>query len=92
LHPRRKSVIELEGADNEDGGESAANEFAKRTLLQGRLPELVGADSLDKVKDFAKSVGVGPGLAAAIRAYDLDQDAWRLASKVRRRLDDSSLR
>jgi HTH-type transcriptional regulator/antitoxin HigA len=92
LHPRRKSVIELEGTDNQDGGESAANDFAKRTLLQGRLAELMGADTRDKVKDFAKTVGVDAGLAAAMRAYDLDQDAWRLASKLRHKLDDSSLR
>lgn len=92
LHPRRKSVIELEGADNEDGGESAANDFAKTTLLQGRLDELIELQSRDEIKEFAKEVGLDPGLAAAIRAYDLDQDAWRLASKLRRKLDDSTLR
>lgn len=92
LHPRRKSVIEIEGADDEDGGESAANDFAKTTLLQGRLDELIQLQTRDEIKDFAKEVGLDPGLAAAIRAYDLGQDAWRLASKLRHKLDDSTLR
>lgn len=91
LHPKRKSVIELEGADDEDGGETAANNFAKTTLLQGRLNELLALESREEVKAFAEDIGIHPGLAAAIRAYDLDQDAWRLASKLREKLDDSAL-
>lgn len=91
LHPKRKSVIELEGADDEDGGETAASSFAKTTLLQGRLNELLSLKTRKDVAAFARDIGIHPGLAAAIRAYDLDQDAWRLASKLREKLDDSGL-
>ena len=91
LHPKRKSVIELEGADDTDGGETAASSFAKTTLLQGRLNELLSLKTRQDVAAFARDIGIHPGLAAAIRAYDLDQDAWRLASKLREKLDDSGL-
>lgn len=91
LHPRRKSVIELDGADDEDGGETAANNFAKSTLLQGRLKELLRLNTRDEVVAFAKELGIHPGLAAAIRAYDLDHNAWRLASKLRRKLVESTI-
>ncbi|TDO58218.1 HTH-type transcriptional regulator/antitoxin HigA [Kribbella sp. VKM Ac-2571] len=93
LHPRRKSVIELEGADDEDGGETAANNFAKTTILQGRIRQLIKLESREEVVAFAAEVGIHPGLAAAIRAYDVDESAaWRLAAKVRRKLDDSAMR
>lgn len=91
LHPKRKSVIELEGADDEDGGETAANNFAKSTLLRGRLKELIKLETREEVAAFAEELGIHPGLAAAIRAYDLDQNAWRLASNLRRKLDDSTI-
>lgn len=90
-HPKRKSVIELEGADDEDGAETEANEFAKTTLLQGRLDELLSMDSAEQVQAFAEDLGIHPGIPAAIRAYDLDQNAWRLAAKLRRKLDASAI-
>ena len=40
LHPRRKSLIELEGADDDDGAESDANNFAKKTIFRGRQRQL----------------------------------------------------
>ena len=91
LHPKRKSVVELEGADDDDGGETAASNFAKATVLQGRLNELLNLDAREDVVAFAEEIGIHPGLAAAIRAYDLDQDAWRLASKLREKLDDAAI-
>lgn len=87
LHPRRKSVIELEGADDEDGAETDANNFAKKILLRGRLKELMALDSRESIEAFAMQVGIDPGIAAAIRAYDLGKDAWRLASKLRKKLE-----
>lgn len=90
LHPRRKSIIDVEGADDEDGGETAANNFAKTTLLQGRLKELMKLETREEVTAFAGRLGIHPGVAAALRAYELGQDAWRLASKLRRKIDDST--
>lgn len=91
LHPRRKSVIELEGEDDDDGAETDANNYAKKVLLGGRLGELMGLASRESIVAFADEVGIHPGLAAAIRAYDLDNDAWRLASKLRTKLDVAAI-
>lgn len=91
LHPRRKSVIELDGADDEDGAETDANSFAKKTILRGRLRELVKLEGREEVEAFAKELNIHPGLAASIRAYETDKDGWRLASKLRRKLDVSVL-
>lgn len=90
-HPKRKSVIELEGADDEDGAETDANDFAKATLLQGRLDELLNLESGEQVQAFAEELGIHPGIPAAIRAYGLDQKAWRLAAKLRRKLDTPTI-
>jgi HTH-type transcriptional regulator / antitoxin HigA len=90
-HPRRKSVIELEGADDEDGAEREANNFAKAALLRGSLDEVLNLDSREEIQAFAEELGIHPGVPAAIRAYDLGQDAWRLAAKLRRKLDVSTI-
>jgi HTH-type transcriptional regulator/antitoxin HigA len=90
-HPQRKSVIELDDADDQDGAETEANDFAKATLLQGRLDQLPNLDSVEQLQAFADDLGIHPGIAAAIRAYDLDTDAWRLAAKLRRKLDASTI-
>jgi HTH-type transcriptional regulator/antitoxin HigA len=91
LHPRRKSVIEVEGADDQDGGETAADNFAKTVLLQGRFKELIKLETPDDVAAFADELGIHRGLAAAIRAYDLGPSGWRLAAKWRRKLDASTI-
>jgi HTH-type transcriptional regulator/antitoxin HigA len=99
LHPRRKSVIELDGADDEDGAETDADNFAKKTILRGRRRELMKLETREQIKALSKELNIHPGLAAAIRAYDTDKDAlrfaskdaWRIASKLRRRLDVSVL-
>jgi HTH-type transcriptional regulator/antitoxin HigA len=91
LHPRRKSVIDLEGADDEDGAETDANNFARKMLLRGRRKELAGLDSREAIEAFAEDLGIDPGVAAAIRAYDLGSDAWRLAARLRKKLDASTI-
>jgi HTH-type transcriptional regulator / antitoxin HigA len=99
LHPRRKSVIELDGADDEDGAETDADDFAKKTILRGRRRELMKLETPEQIKALSKELNIHPGLAAAIRAYDThkdalhiaSKDAWRIAPKLRRRLDDSVL-
>ncbi|CAN5328261.1 ImmA/IrrE family metallo-endopeptidase [soil metagenome] len=91
LHPRRKSLIELEGADDDDGAESDANNFAKKTILRGRQRELLKLSTREEIVEFAKEIGIHAGLAAAIRAYEADKDAWRIASKLRRKLNVTTL-
>lgn len=91
LHPRRKSVIELDGADNEDGAETDANNFAKKTILRGRERALTELNTREDIEAFSKELGIHPGLAASIRAYEMDKFAWRLASGLRRKLDASVL-
>ena len=91
VHPKRKSVVELEGSDDLDGAETQANNFAKTTLLRGRQKELRTLSTREQVTAFAADLGIHPGIAATIRAYDLDQEAWRLASQLRRRLEGTTL-
>ncbi len=90
-HPKRKSVIELEDADDEDGAEMEANDFAKATLLRGSEGQLFNLDSREEIQAFAETLGIHPGVPAAIRAYELGQNAWRLAAKLRRKLDVSTI-
>lgn len=87
LHPRRKSVVELSDPDDGDGAESEANEFAKATILCGYLDDLMGTETREQIVELAGRAGIDPGLAAAIRAYEGDADGWRIASKLRRKLD-----
>lgn len=91
LHPRRKSLIELDGEDDEDGAETDANQFAKKTILHGRARDLAKLSTREEVEEFSQQLGVHPGLVAAIRAYDVGKDGWRLASKLRRKLDLDAL-
>jgi HTH-type transcriptional regulator/antitoxin HigA len=90
-HPKRKSVVELEDADDDDGAETEANAFAKTILLRGRLDELLNLDSRQELQAFSDELGIHPGVPAAIRAYELGQEAWRLAAKLRRKLDASTI-
>lgn len=91
LHPRRKSLIELDGADDQDGGESEANDFAKKVILRGRRRELTKLETREELVAFSQEVGVHPGLAGCIWAYDRDKSAWPIATKLRTKLDTSTL-
>lgn len=91
LHPRRKSLIELEGPDDSDGAETDANNYAKKILLRGRGRELMKLDGREQLVEFAEKVGIHPGLVACIWAYDRDKTAWPVAAKLRAKLDISKL-
>jgi HTH-type transcriptional regulator/antitoxin HigA len=91
LHPRRKSLIELDGADDEDGAETDANDFAKKAILRGRRRELMKLETREQLVAFSEKVGVHPGLAGCIWAYDRDKSSWPVATKLRRQLDTSAL-
>lgn len=91
LHPRRKSLIELEGPDDSDGAETDANKYAKKVILQGRQRELMKLGGRDQLMAFAETIGVHPGLVASIWAYDRDRSGWRVAVKLRDKLDITQL-
>lgn len=92
LHPRRKSLIELDGADDEDGGETDANDFARKIILRGRRRELMKLETREQLVAFSQEVGVHPGLAGCIWAYDRGKSAWPIATRLRSKLDISSLK
>jgi HTH-type transcriptional regulator / antitoxin HigA len=91
LHPRRKSVIEFEGDDDEDGAETQANSFAKAILLRGRQKELNKLITREQIQKFAADLDVHPGIPASIRAYEIGPEGWRTFAKLRRKFDDSML-
>ncbi len=90
-HPKRKSVIEFEGDDDGDGAETLANNFAKKTLLRGRVKELSTVTTAAEVKALAEDLDIHPGIPAGIRAYELGNEGFRRFAKLRRKLDDASL-
>lgn len=91
LHPRRKSLIEFEGSDDGDGAETQANDFAKKVLLKGRLEELSRLDTAPDVEAFAAELGIHPGIAGGIRAYEMGRQGFRTFTKLRKKLDDTQL-
>lgn len=90
-HPKRKSVIEFEGDDDGDGAETLANNYAKKTLLRGRVKELSTVTTAAEVKALAEDLDIHPGIPAGIRAYELGNEGFRRFAKLRRKLDDASL-
>lgn len=90
-HPKRKSVIEFEGDDDGDGAETLANNFAKKTLLSGRVKELSTLTTAAEVKVLAEDLGIHPGIPGGIRAYELGNEGFRTFAKLRRKLDDAAL-
>ncbi|WP_269304720.1 XRE family transcriptional regulator [Aeromicrobium sp. HA] len=91
LHPRRRSLIELDGSDDTDGAETEANTFAKKVILRGRGRELSKVEGREELVAFAEKIGTHPGLVACIWAYDRGKSAWPVATRLRMRLDLSSL-
>ncbi len=91
LHPRRKSVIEFDGDDDEDGAETQVNNFARATLLRGRQRELSKLATREQIQKFAADLHVHAGIPASIRVYEIGPEGWRTFAKLRRRFDDSML-
>lgn len=91
LHPRRKSLIELEVPDDSDGAETDADNYAKKMILGGRGRELMKLERREQLIEFSEEVGSHPGLVACIWAYDRGKTAWPVAAKLRAKLDVSKL-
>ncbi|MDO7868521.1 helix-turn-helix domain-containing protein [Nocardioides jiangxiensis] len=92
LHPRRKSVVEFGAPDDADGAETQANDFAKKTVLRGKARTLAKLSTASEITELAASIGIHPGIAAGIWAFDKGSAGWSKAARIRRKLDDSALK
>jgi HTH-type transcriptional regulator / antitoxin HigA len=91
LHPKRKIVVDLEnGGDNADGQESAANDLAASILVPPQYAiRLTAHTTADQARQLAQEIGVHPGIVAGRLGHLYDK--WSRYSKIRARLDLSSL-
>ena len=62
-------------ADDEDGGETDVDDFAKKVILRGRHRELMKLETREQLVAFFQKVGVHPGLAGGIWASDRES-SW----------------
>lgn len=86
LHPRRKTVIDLDNAgDDADGQESAANQFAATTLVPPHYAARLGEHTTaEGVIEIAREIGVHPGIVAGQLAHQYS--TWSRFAKLRRSL------
>lgn len=86
LHPRRLTFIDLRGADDADGREGEANDFAANTLLPGISDDVIGAlRTKAAVEKLADSTEVDPGIVAG--RYGRLTDDWIRFAKFRHQID-----
>jgi len=85
LHPKRKTVVDLEGGDDADGQEGAANEYAASMLIPAEYSHrLTRQTSVDEARHIAHEIGVHPGVIAGRLGHRYG--TWPRWAKLRRKL------
>lgn len=89
LHPKRRSVVHLEGeGDDGDGAETEANKFAAELLLRHHDPAVLRAvRKHEDVRALAMKLEVDPGILAGRIAHERGPAAWRKYARLRRKID-----
>jgi HTH-type transcriptional regulator / antitoxin HigA len=87
LHPRRKMVVDLEDSgDDDDGQESAANDYAASILVPAPYAErLTEHTTATEAIRIAKEIGIHPGIIAGRLGYLYGH--WPRYARIRRKID-----
>ncbi len=86
LHPKRKMVVDLIGADDADGQESAANDYAASILVPPPYAErLTERTSPAEAVRIASEIGIHSGIVAGRLGHLYN--TWPKYARIRRRLE-----